>query len=140
MGRDWGVLPVGMTRDSLGQERGPGGSLVFRSQDYFLFKLFVYFWFCWVFIATFGLSLVAVSRSYSSLWCTAFSFWWLLLLWSTDSRHFHFSSHSTGAQRIGSVVGAHGLSCFAACGIFLVQGSNLSPALAGGFLTTEPPG
>ena len=41
VGRDWGVLPVGMTRDSLGQERGPGGSLVFRSQGYFLFKLFV---------------------------------------------------------------------------------------------------
>ena len=36
---------------------------------------------------------------------------------------------------------AHGLSCSTACGTFLDQGSNLfSPALAGGFLTTEPPG
>jgi hypothetical protein len=32
---------VGMTRDPLGQERGLGRSLVFRSQGYFLFKLFV---------------------------------------------------------------------------------------------------
>ena len=35
----------------------------------------------------------------------------------------------------------HGLSCSAACGTFLDQGSNpWSPALAGGFLTTAPPG
>ena len=39
---------------------------------------------------------------------------------------------------MGSVVVAHGLSCSAACGIFPDQGSN--PALAGGFLTTAPPG
>ena len=36
---------------------------------------------------------------------------------------------------------AHGLSCSAACGIFPDQGSNpCPPALAGGFLTTGPPG
>ena len=35
---------------------------------------------------------------------------------------------------------AHGLSCSAACGIFPDQGLNQSPALAGGFFTTEPPG
>ena len=36
---------------------------------------------------------------------------------------------------------AHGLSCSEACGIFLGQGSNpRPPALAGGFLTTVPPG
>ena len=35
----------------------------------------------------------------------------------------------------------HGLSCSAACGIFLDQGSEpVSLALAGGFLTTELPG
>ena len=39
-----------------------------------------------------------------------------------------------------SVVVGHGLSCSMACGIFLVQGLKLSPALAGGFFTTEPPG
>ena len=36
---------------------------------------------------------------------------------------------------------AHGLSCSAACGIFLDQGLNpFSPALAGGLLTTAPAG
>ena len=40
-----------------------------------------------------------------------------------------------------SVVGAHGLSCPEACGVFPDQGSNLwSPALAGRFLTTGPSG
>ena len=36
---------------------------------------------------------------------------------------------------------AHGLSCSTACGIFPDQGSDpCPPALAGGFLTTVPPG
>ena len=48
---------------------------------------------------------------------------------------------STGSRRAGSAVVAHGLSCPAACGIFPDQGSNtVSPALAGRFLTTAPPG
>ena len=40
-------------------------------------------------------------------------------------------------HRLG--IGAHGLSCSAAFGIFLNQGIEfMSPALAGGFITTEP--
>ena len=39
--------------------------------------MFVYFWLHWVFVAAHRLSLVA---------CVGFSFWWLLLLWSTGSR------------------------------------------------------
>ena len=39
-----------------------------------------------------------------------------------------------------SVVAALGPSCSSACGIFPNQGSNLSPALAGKFFTTETPG
>ena len=35
---------------------------------------------------------------------------------------------------------AHGPSCSEACSIFPDQGSNVSPALAGRFFTTEPPG
>ena len=58
--------------------------------------LFIYFWLRWVFVAVRGLSLVAASRGYSSLWCAGFSLWWLLLWWSTGSR------------RAGSVVVAHG--------------------------------
>ena len=36
----------------------------------FIFRiyLFIYFWLCWVFVAVRGLSLVAVSGGYSSLW------------------------------------------------------------------------
>ena len=35
---------------------------------------------------------------------------------------------------------AHGLSCSTACGIFPDGLETMSPALAGGFLTTVPPG
>ena len=46
-----------------------------------------------------------------------------------------------GCQNTGSVVVARGLSRSAAYGIFPDQGSNLvSPVLAGGFFSTEPPG
>ena len=48
--------------------------------------LFIYFWLCWVSVAALGLSVVAASRGYSSLWCAGFSLWWLLSLWSTGSR------------------------------------------------------
>ena len=51
-----------------------------------------------------GLSLVAVSRV-SSLRCTGFSLWCLLLLRSMGSRHAGFSSCGVWA----SVVVAHGL-------------------------------
>ena len=45
-----------------------------------------------------GFSLVAASGGYSSLRCTGFSFWWLLLLQSTGSRCAGFSSCGTRAQ------------------------------------------
>ena len=49
--------------------------------------LFNYSWLRWVFVAVRGLSLVVASRGYSSLQCADFSLWWLLLLWSSGSRH-----------------------------------------------------
>ena len=61
------------------------------------------------------LSLVAVSRGYSSLQWADFSLWWLFLLWTIGSRH------------MGSAVASHGLSCPVACGIFPDQGWNLCP-------------
>ena len=54
--------------------------------------LCMYVWLSWVFVAARGLSLVAVSGGYSSLWCTGFSLRWLLLLQSTGSRPAGFSS------------------------------------------------
>ena len=114
-----------------------------------LFYLFYFiFWLCWVFIAACGLSLVAASRGYSLLWCTGFSSLWLLLCWAP----------ALGAQ--APVAAARGLSN---CGLWALEhrlcscGARaqllrsmwdlprpglepVSPALAGGFLTTAPPG
>ena len=61
------------------------------------FFFLIHFWLRWVFVAAHGLSLVAASGGYSSLRCTGFSLWWLLLL------------RSTGSRRVGSVVVARGL-------------------------------
>ena len=60
--------------------------------------LFIYFWLHWIFVAARGLSLVAASGGYSSLWYVSFSLRWLLLLWSTGSRHMGFSSCGMQAQ------------------------------------------
>jgi len=46
---------------------------------------FIYLWLHWVFVAAWGLSVVATSRGYSSLRCDGFSLLWLLLLQSSGS-------------------------------------------------------
>ena len=62
-------------------------------------NLFIYFIFLrWVFVAACGLSLVAASGGYSSLWCAGFSLRWLLSLWSTGFGRVGFSSYGTWAQ------------------------------------------
>ena len=61
-----------------------------------------YFWLHWVFVAVRGLSLVASSWGYSSLRCVGFSLWWLLLLWSTGSRHAGFSSCGSRVSSCGA--------------------------------------
>ena len=53
---------------------------------FFFFKKLIIFWLHWVIVAACGLSLVAASRSYSSLQCAGLSLWWLLLLLSTGPR------------------------------------------------------
>ena len=108
-----------------------------------------------------GLSLVAASGGYSLLRCAGFSLRWLLLFRSTGTRCAGFSS--CGARALGvraSVVVARRLSscgsralehrlssCDARaqllCGMWDLPGPGLepmSPALAGRFLTTVPPG
>ena len=55
------------------------------SNSVFCFLFFFFFWLRWVFVAAHGLSLVAASRGYSSLW-------------STGSRCAGFSSCGMGAQ------------------------------------------
>ena len=72
---------------------GPGDEVKGTDlRDGFLFSYIFIFWLCWVFVAAYGLSLVAVSRDYCSLHCTGLSLWWFLLLRSTGSRHMGFSS------------------------------------------------
>ena len=76
-----------------------------------------------------GLSVVAASRVYSSLWCVGFSLQWLLLLWNTGSRRVGFSSCGTQAQLLHSMWDLPGPGI-----------EPMSPALAGRFLKTVPPG
>ena len=106
-----------------------------------LFFNFWNFWLHWVFIAVHGLFLVAASGGYSSLWCTGFSLRWLLLLRSPGSRCVGFSSCVSWAlERRPSICGA---SALLLCGMWDLPGPGIgpvSPALAGGFLTTVPPG
>ena len=102
------------------------------------------------------LCLVAASGGYSLLRCAGFSLRGLLLLWSLGSRRTGFSSCGTRA----SVVVARGLSScgswasgrrLSSCGARaqLLRGmwdlpgpglETVSPAPAGGFSTTAPPG
>ena len=107
----------------------------------FFKKLFILFWLRWVFVAARGLSLVAVSRGYSSLQCTGSSLRWLLLLRSTGSRRTGFSSRGSRAlERRLSSCGARALLLR---GMWDLPGPGLepvSPALADGFLTTALPG
>ena len=65
---------------------------------YVFIYVFIYFWLCWVFIAACGLSLVAASGVYSSLWCAGFSLRWLLLLRSIGCRRAGFSSCGMQSQ------------------------------------------
>ena len=113
------------------------------SKPIHLFNLFyfIYFWLHQVFVAVHGFSLVAASRGYSSLWCAGFSLWWLLLLWSTGSRHAGLSS--CGSRALERRLSNCGTWAQLLRGMWDLPGPGLepmSPALAGGFLTTVPPG
>ena len=90
--------------------------------------LFIYFWLCWVFVSVPGLSPVAASGGHSSSRCVGLSLSRPLLL------------RSTGSRRTGSVVVAHGPSCSAAWDLPRPGLEPVSPALAGRFSTTAPPG
>ena len=97
---------------------------------FFNMYLYIYFWLCGVFVAVHGLSLVAMSRSYFLMWE------------SVRASPCGFSVCRAGPWGLqASVLVLCGLSCSMACGLFPDQGSEpTSPALAGGLLTTGPPG
>ena len=99
-------------------------------------------------IAVCGLSLVAASGGYSSLQCVDFSLQWLLVLWSTGCRSAGFSSCGTQAPQLWLAALERRLSSCCARAQLLHSMWDLpspglepvSPALAGGVLTTVPPG
>ena len=104
-------------------------------------SFFFVFWLHWVFIAVRGLSLVAASGGYSLLRWAGFSLWWLLLLWSMGSRHAGFSS--CGLRALERRLNSCGARASLLRGMWDLPGPGLepvSPALAGRFLTTAPPG
>ena len=69
---------------------------------FFKIYFFIYFGVCWVSTAALRLSLVVVSRGYSSLRYAGFSLQWLLLLQKTGCRHVGFSSCSQGLRNCDS--------------------------------------
>ena len=105
--------------------------------------MYIFFIFAWLGLhCCTGFSLVVVRRGYSQFWGTGFSLQWLPFWWGTGCRapgpqYMHVGS-GADVPRLSSC--GLGLSCSVACGIVPVQASNPSPALAGGFFTTEPPG
>ena len=99
-----------------------------------VFVLFTYCGVCWVFVAARGLSLVAVSRGYSPV-CGA-----------RASHGRGFSCPGARALELpASVVATHGLVVAQGLGCPTAEESSLtrikpmSPALAGGFVSTGPP-
>ena len=106
-----------------------------------LFTLFIYFWLHWVFIVMCGLSLVVASGVHSLLRCAGLPLQWPLLLQSTGPRCMGFSSCASRAleRRLSSC----GTRAQLLHGMWDPPGPGLepvSPALAGGFPTTGPPG
>ena len=67
-----------------GRSREGGASAYWA---WFFWFVLCFFWLHWVFVAVRGLSLIAVSGGYSSLWCAGFSLQRLLLLQSMGSSH-----------------------------------------------------
>ena len=111
------------------------------SCNFIFIYLFIYFWLRWVFVAVRGLSLVAASGVYSSLQCAGFSLRWLLLLRSTGSRCVGFSS--CGSRALERRLSSCGARAQLLPSMWDLPGPGLepmSPAPAGGFLTTVPPG
>ena len=108
---------------------------------FLLFFNFVFnFWLHLVFVASRGLSLVAVSGDHSSLPCAGFSLRCLLLLQSTGCRCASSGAVAHGPTECTEVV-VHRLRCSKPCGIFLDQGSNPCPLhWQEDFSSTVPPG
>ena len=94
------------------------------------------FMYDWIFVAACRLSLVAASRSYSSLRCMGFLLRWLLSLQSTVSRCMGFGRCGTWPQWLWCI----GLVSPWHVGSSRPGNESVSLALAGRFLSTIPLG
>ena len=122
--------------------RSPLISFFFNYVILFFFKLFILFWFARSFVV-FGLSLVAVSGDYS-----LFSFWWILLLWSTSSGSTASEVAAQGPiscdleniECVGSSSRGRALAALQHVESPWTRDEPVSSELAGGFPSTIPPG
>ena len=80
--------------------------------------LLVYFWLCWIFLATCGFSLVVLSGGCFSLQCMDFSLPRPLLSGAQTLGCMGSVVVARRLQNESSGVVTHGLSCSVACGIF----------------------
>ena len=110
--------------------------------------IYFYFWLRWAFLLRVGVSLVAASGGYSSLRCAGFSLGGLSCCRARAPGARASVVVALGLSSCGSWAPEHRLS---SCGTWawLLRGmwdppgpglEPVSPALAGGFLTTAPPG
>ena len=108
---------------------------------YLVFMVFFFFGCVESLLLRAGFSLVAASWGYSSLRCSGFSLQWLLLLQSMGSRRAGFSS--CGTRALECRLSSCGAWAQLFHGTWDFPGAGLEPvflALAGGFLTSAPPG
>ena len=99
-----------------------------KSEPYFFF-FYIYFWLCWVFVSARGLSLVAASGGHSSSRCVGLFTIAASLVAEHRLQTRRLSSCGSRAQLL--------------CGMWDLPRPGLepvSPALAGRFSTTVPPG
>ena len=154
--RDWTQAPCIGSAGSypLDHQGTPFAQFVIGLFSFFFFFNFKFFIFINLFILFYYLFLAALglrccARAFSScgeqgllfIAVPGFSLWWLLLLRSTGSRRVGFSS--CGSQALGHRLSNCGKRAYLLCGMWDLPGPGLkpvSPALAGGFLTTVPPG
>ena len=118
--------------------------MLWQLLNFFFLNKFIYlFIFCCVGSSLLHVGFLQLWRAggYSSLQCAGFSLRWLLLLWSTGSRGSGFSS--CGSQALERRLSSCGSWAQLLRDMWDLPRPGLEPmfpALAGGFLTTVPPG
>ena len=143
-----------------GPNRWKKVKMIFLLQDFSQLYLLIYFWLCWVFVATRRLSLVAVSGGHSVAVCrlsqcsslsrcraqavdTQASEVVACGLISCGSRALEHRLSGCGSRALEHRLSGCGSRTLLHSGMWDLPGPGIepvSPELAGGFLTTRPPG